>query len=146
MSRLRNAFLAASTLAAGAGCASAPTVYQALDRATARVVAQSEDERRQCYLTSDTARAGKPSRTDVTWQLSMLGNPVHVEAESSPRDERLEACYTELVEKMQFPGGFPHSVVSMSIVERPESDLLEDQRPLELIPPPLAHGSAERSE
>ena len=98
MSRWRNALLAAGAAAALVGCASAPTVYQALDRATTQVVAERASERRQCYLMSDTARAGRPSRADMTWQLSMLGNPVHVEVVSSPRDQELEGCYTELIE------------------------------------------------
>jgi hypothetical protein len=139
MSRWRNVVLSACA-AVGSACTSAPTVQQALDDATARIVAQTAAERRQCYLASNTGRSGVVSRTDVTWELSMLGNAVHVEAQSSPRDPELEACYEALVERLDFPGGFPHSAVSLSIVEEPALPNAGADAAPDLLAPPLAHG------
>ncbi len=100
-------------------CAGAsPDIERQLQQRTAEL----EPSQRACYERSATAEAGLPSRGEVIWELSALGNPIHVRAVTEPKDAELARCYERAVEAARFPAGYPHLGFTMRVDQAPPLD------------------------
>jgi hypothetical protein len=76
-----------------------------LEERIAETLALSAAERRACYEGSPTAASQRPTAAWTTFDLSVLGRPIHLDCRAENGDAELASCHCVVLEAQPFVSG-----------------------------------------